>query len=527
MKKNKKGLIAALVILVVLILVYLFLKSANLEEEDTDTSSEEKETVYEIDAGDIAALTVKTESGEYHFAHSEDAWSYEDDEKFPLNESEILNVVSSLTSISSLRELKDVENLGDYGLEEPEVKATVTDTEGNTVDFGFGDENDTVSGVYMSKSGSDSIYLVDSSLKSGLNFTLSDLAEKEEIPSITGSTVQSVEISKDGQTESLSKDDTSETGWTYKTAEGNQIAADSSKVSEFTNGFSGISWSDFVTYDTSDLSAYGLDNPTTVTVNYQVTETVEDSGDEDAAEENSTEEDTADKDSTDENAASEENASDDEEQKEVTVDKQAVFLIGKQDADGNYYGKMQDSKYIYTLSSSTVESITQINEEDMVSTLVAEYYFADLDKVTFVRNNNSYEVVKKEVEVEEDKENTDEDSDQGESEDNSTEEETKTETKYYINDKEIDKSVFSDFYSNVTGMEWQSRTSNEQVQGNPEMEITFEKEGGISATVKYYAYDSNFYLVVDSKGNEMLVNKMKVKEMLDSFDAMIKDWEEQ
>ena len=74
-------------------------------------------------------------------------------------------------------------------------------------------------------------------------------------------------------------------------------------------------------------------------------------------------------------------------------------------------------------------------------------------------------------------------------------------------------------------MEWQEQNQGIQAEGTPDITITFEKEGGINNTVEYYAYDANFYLVKDSKGNEMMVNKMKVKEMLDAFDSMIKNWE--
>lgn len=348
----------------------------------------------------------------------------------------------------------------------------------------------------MSKSGSDTIYLVDSSVKSGLQFKITDLADKEEIPSITASTIKNVEINSNGTVQTLETNDASETGWTYKDRDGNTTAVDSLKVGEYMNNYSGVSWNDFVTYRTDNLSEYGLDNPTTITVNYQVTETKESS----------------DEDTDDESKSSSDSSSDETEQ--VTVNKQAVFLIGKQDTEGNYYAKMQDSKYIYTLSADKVESMLNINPEDLVSSLVADYSFADLDKVTFVRNGQTYTAVKKEIEVEKD-------SDDKDSSDDSTE----TETKYYINDKEIDKTAFSTFFSTVTSMEWQEQNQGIQAEGTPDITITFEKEGGINNTVEYHAYDANFYLVKDSKGNEMMVNKMKVKEMLDAFDSMIKNWE--
>ena len=404
--------------------------------------------------------------------------------------------MSGITSISSTRELEKTDNLADYGLQNPEVQVVVTDKDGKETELKFGDINDSVSGCYMSKSGSDTIYLVDSSVKSGLQFKITDLADKEEIPSITASTIKNVEINSNGTVQTLETNDASETGWTYKDPDGNITAVDSSKVGEYMNNYSGVSWNDFVTYRTDNLSEYGLDNPTTITVNYQVTETKESS----------------DEDTDDESKSSSDSSSDDTEQ--VTVDKQAVFLIGKQDTEGNYYAKMQDSKYIYTLSADKVESMLNINPEDLVSSLVADYSFADLDKVTFARNGQTYTAVKKEIEVEKD-------SDDKDSSDDSTE----TETKYYINDKEIDKTAFSTFFSTVTSMKWQEQNQGIQAEGTPDITITFEKEGGINNTVEYYAYDANFYLVKDSKGNEMMVNKMKVKEMLDAFDSMIKNWE--
>ena len=94
-----------------------------------------------------------------------------------------------------------------------------------------------------------------------------------------------------------------------------------------------------------------------------------------------------------------------------------------------------------------------------------------------------------------------------------------------MNDKEIDKTLFSVFYAEVTSMEWQTRETQVKTENDSiDMTITFEKEGGLNVTVNYYPYDSNFYLVTDSKGNTVLVNKMKVKQMLESFDNMVEEW---
>ena len=75
-------------------------------------------------------------------------------------------------------------------------------------------------------------------------------------------------------------------------------------------------------------------------------------------------------------------------------------------------------------------------------------------------------------------------------------------------------------------MTWQSQDENAQPSGEPDLSVNFYKEGGINVTVDYYSYDTNFYLVIDSKGNHSLVNKMDVRELLDKFDSAMEELKE-
>lgn len=480
--KKKKGLIIGIVILLLLLGAYFLLRYLNLDEDNTE-EEDTTETVFEIDAEDISNIQIVSGENTFDFSHGDDTWSYVQDANFPLSESAILDKVSSLTSISSSGTIENPENLSDYGLEDPEVTATVTDTEGETTKLSLGTTNDAVSGCYMSLNDDTSkIYLVDTSLKTNLQFDLSDIAEKEDIPSITGSTITSVTIQKPEGTARLYQDSTSETGWTFADTDGSTVPADSSLVSTYTSNFSALAWTDYVTYDLSNLETYGLDNPTVITVDYQVEEEAEDSSSEDT-----------------------------EEDSTVTVDKQMVMLLGDQTEDGNYYyGKLQDDTCIYTIGLSSIQSITDIQKEDFLSTKVADYSFADLDTVTFTRNGETYVASKETVEVE----SEDEDG------------ETTEETRYLINDKEIDTTDFNSFYNLITAMTWQSQDDSAQPSGEPDISINFYKDGGINVTVDYYSYDTNFYLVIDSKGNHSLVNKMDVRELLEAFDSAMEALEE-
>ena len=494
--KNKKGLIVGIIILVLLLGAYFLLRYLNLDEEDT-AEEDAAETVFEIDADDISNIQIVSGENTFDFSHGDDKWSYVEDDKFPLSESAILDKVSSLTSVSSMRTIEDPDNLADFGLENPEVTATVTDTDGKETELALGATNDAVSGCYMSMNGDTSkIYLVDTTLKTNLEFDLSDIAEKEDIPSITGSTITSVTIHKPEGTAKLFQDSGSETGWTFEDTDGSSVPADSSLVSTYTGNFSTLAWTDYVTYDLSNLGAYGLEDPTVITVDYQQEEEADGS-------------DTESSDDSAEETADDSTKDDTEEDSTVTVDKQMVMLVGSQTEDGNYYyGKLQDNSCIYTIGSSTIQNITDMKKADFLSTKVADYSFADLDTVTFTRNGETYVASKETVESE------DEDG------------ETTEETKYLINDKEIETTDFNSFYNLITAMTWQSQDENAQPSGEPDLSVNFYKEGGTNVTVDYYSYDTNFYLVIDSKGNHSLVNKMDVRELLEKFDSTMEELKE-
>ncbi len=494
--KNKKGLIVGIIILVLLLGAYFLLRYLNLDEEDAE-EEDAAETVFEIDADDISNIQIVSGENTFDFSHGDDKWSYVEDDKFPLSESAILDKVSSLTSVSSMRTIEDPDNLADFGLENPEVTATVTDTDGKETELALGATNDAVSGCYMSMNGDTSkIYLVDTTLKTNLEFDLSDIAEKEDIPSITGSTITSVTIQKPEGTAKLFQDSGSETGWTFEDTDGSSVPADSSLVSTYTGNFSTLAWTDYVTYDLSNLGAYGLEDPTVITVDYQQEEEADGS-------------DTESSDDSAEETADDSTKDDTEEDSTVTVDKQMVMLVGSQTEDGNYYyGKLQDNSCIYTIGSSTIQNITDMKKADFLSTKVADYSFADLDTVTFTRNGETYVASKETVESE------DEDG------------ETTEETKYLINDKEIETTDFNSFYNLITAMTWQSQDENAQPSGEPDLSVNFYKEGGTNVTVDYYSYDTNFYLVIDSKGNHSLVNKMDVRELLEKFDSTMEELKE-
>ena len=512
MKKKNTALIAGIIILALLLVFYLVLH--NSSKEDSQDTEKTSETAFETTVDDISEAVFKSGENEYKFTKSDDIWKYNGEENFPLDQSAFEEIISKFEKIAADRVLEKPDNISEYGLDNPTVTVSLKDKDGKEQTLQFGDTNSVTSSSYMTlNKDNEKVYMVSSTIVTSLQFDINDLAEKETFPSITD--ITGVIMERNGQTFSVFKDSSSSTGWTVTGWDGTKKDAGSSQVSEFTNPITSLSWSSFISQNTEDLSQYGLDNPTIITINYQVTETKStDKTKDDSA-------DTADGSNTTDNkskdAEAESDTTEDTEEK-VTVDKQEVLLIGNKTEDNSYYAKLQSQSGVYTLSSSTVDNLLNAEVNQFLSTYVSDYIFADLDKVTIEKDGNTYEFTKKteekQVESDSDKENT-EDTD-------TEEEETTTVTTYYMNGKEIELSDFSEFYSLISGMECQERLDTvPDMENSPEMTVHFYKENGVDVTTEYYAYDSSFYLVKDSKGNASLVNKMKVKELTEAFNAFL------
>ena len=79
MKKKKKGLLAAIVVLVVLVGVYAVMRVAIPDEDQSTDTEESKETAFEEDAADITKLKIQSGENTYTFTHEHDTWTYADD----------------------------------------------------------------------------------------------------------------------------------------------------------------------------------------------------------------------------------------------------------------------------------------------------------------------------------------------------------------------------------------------------------------------------------------------------------------
>lgn len=294
--KNKKAVPILIAVLAVLLVVYFGLQSWNKKQEEEEESGESI-LVTELDADTITAVSYNVGNGELAFEKQDDTWYYAEDKDFPLDQSYLQNIVDGMCAITADRKLEDGDALADYGLEEPAYTVQLTDSEGNTTQIGFGDL--TGDNYYVNVNGSDQVYTVASTALDDLQYTLDEMAQLDEYPSIGSGNLKKEVITENGET-------------TTYDSENEDQAEDIAAVA---GGLGAVTLSEAADYsvEDADLAGYGLDEESRITVEATYTE--------------------------------------DEEEKVLTL------YIGTEDGDGSRYVMMNDSRIVYLISTEICDNI--------------------------------------------------------------------------------------------------------------------------------------------------------------------------
>ena len=312
--KRKKGLIIALAVLVVMLGVYLGLRAWNTARDEEEQERQEAAIVRvtDTDPENITAITFNVGNGDMDFEKDGDSWYYTADPDFPLDQSCPEEMAETVGQIEADRELTDGDELTDYGLDEPAYTVEYTDGEGNVTRIYFGDM--TGDYYYVTVNDDGIVYTVASTVIENLDYSLEDIAELDDYPSIgSGNLVREV-ITQNGETT------------TYDSENEDQ----SEDIAAVAGGLGAATLSDVADYSVADedLESFGLDDTSRITVEATYTE--------------------------------------DEEEKLLTL------YIGQDDGEGSRYVMINDSRIVYLLSEEICNNILNVEDEESTETDAAE-----------------------------------------------------------------------------------------------------------------------------------------------------------
>lgn len=209
MKKQKKQLIALCILLLICIVAWVGLTKWNKSQEQKKQEEEEasKVTVTDVNTEDVNAFSYQYNNETLSFVKEDDTWYYEADKSISLDQDTMETLVATTAQLAAEQEIKDYEDLSEYGLETPSNTITLTTGDGTTTLL-IGNKNDMLSQYYVKTNQSDSIYLAGSAVYTTYQKGIADLTVTE-----------STEKSATEQPEETEEADTLQDGDTESTTE--------------------------------------------------------------------------------------------------------------------------------------------------------------------------------------------------------------------------------------------------------------------------------------------------------------------
>lgn len=301
MEKKKKQMLLLLGVFVLLLVVLFCMRWTNQKQEEKLAQEKESERIFITDMKQISRISYHIGEEEMTFVLEEGSWSYEPDMDFPLDSYYPDLIADAFGNLEAVRELKEVDDAADYGMDQPAYTVELTDEELGEETLYFGDASG--EDYYLMVKSTGKIYTVSSDALKYFDYSLADMAALDQYPSIGSGNLLKEEIVKNGEMiiyDSENEDDTE-------------------NIAAVAGGLGAATLSNVANYsaEEEELSNYGLTEDERIVVKVTYLE--------------------------------------DDEEKEMTL------YIGKEDGEDHRYVMLNDSKIVYLIGTEICSNI--LNEE--------------------------------------------------------------------------------------------------------------------------------------------------------------------
>ena len=311
MEKRTRTLCLLVGAVVLLLVVYFGIRSFNKNQEKKAEKEAKASEIYLTKMEDVTEIRYNIGNGEQAFVKESDSdnWEVEAQPDFPLAQTYPEQIASDFGTLKAERELKDADRLSDYGLEDPVYTVELSNSKGNTHQISIG--NVTGDTYYATVDDSQTVYTVSAAVMEDLQYSLEEMAQLDQVPSIGSGNLVEETITKAGSQTNYSADNKD----------------DSEAVATVIGGLGALTLDTVENYTVQpeELASYGLDegNRTQVDAVYST------STDTDASE------------------------TDEKEDKEKTY----TLYIGTQAEDGTTYVMPKGSGIVYKVTTTVCKNI--------------------------------------------------------------------------------------------------------------------------------------------------------------------------
>ncbi len=241
-------LIALAGVLVVLVIGYVVARNVSAPKSAQEETGDFPLCAYATD--ELTSLRWTSESGSWHFIRQNSVWVNADDPHFPVNQSTLDAMAGRIAGLVATREIDDVPSLADYGLDAPVLTVTAGSAQGE-ITYAMGDQTPFADGYYVSVSGNDAVYTIESTLMTTFDKGIDELAAMETLPA-----AEHVTRIVAGLTLDASLDE--ESGLWHDAQTGELL--DGESVNALVSGAQSLAWQTLVAVSVEGeaLDAYGL-----------------------------------------------------------------------------------------------------------------------------------------------------------------------------------------------------------------------------------------------------------------------------
>ncbi|HOQ37977.1 MAG TPA: DUF4340 domain-containing protein [Acetivibrio sp.] len=444
--KLYRNIIILVVILAALIGAYYIAKPlVGTEKEDNRNIQ-----VIKMDKEKVVEITVENSEGKFVFKKENDQWAMVSGGDFVIDTYRIESIASNVCDLSAYKIVDDnPQDLAMFGLDKPVVISAKT-SEGEMVEIEVGNITATKQAYYVKKKGENTVYTIAAYAGEILRSRKTDLRNRYILDVLT-SDVTELALTKNGKL-TFDAVKNSDSGWIIK--EPIESGADMIRLNNALTALVRAEVTDFIEENATDLSKYGLDNPSYIL-------------------------------------------------KAAAGNKKVTVLLGN--VKENYketYGMFEGTNEVFTINPNSLGFLDITTVEIIDGFLFTPYIF----DVTDIEVKMDGETINLKIEK------IEKTSSEGQDDSNGEEEAVEN---FYVNGRNVSekgedgKSKFKKYYQALIGITADEIDPNAVVEGDAEISITYKlkKEPG-TVKVEFIPRDSDsYYAMKDGQYTGLIVLK--------------------
>ncbi len=267
--KSFKTAIIAVIVLVVVIAGYFV--ATNLIEQNNETNAtpvpeSSTVTIYEYNSDDVVKIVTEGMESFTLELGEDEIWKCTSHPHLNISDSAVYNIVTLLDGVTG--ELLYDEGafkgeLKDFGLDDPHL-FTIYFKDGKSITYKTGDLNPSGTSYYVMLDGSDKIYAVNTTYGIRLRLSQATITESDLITFADTADLRSIQLTRKGSVyyrmeADLSGDSEDDKQW--QIIEPIKITGNASNIESFIEALDALSFADTAEPNCTDLTKYGLENP--------------------------------------------------------------------------------------------------------------------------------------------------------------------------------------------------------------------------------------------------------------------------